>query len=132
MIVLDASAALELLLATELGAVVATRIADSNETIHAPHLLDLEVTQVLRRFARAGSVSPARAEEALDDLQALDVARYPHDVLIPRVWELRGNLTAYDGAYVALAEALRCPIVTTDARLAAAPGNRATIELVAQ
>ena len=72
-----------------------------------------------------------RSRQALDDLAALDLTRWPHDVLLPRVWQLRSNLSAYDAAYVALAEALRAPLLTCDRRLAAAPGHRALIELIA-
>jgi predicted nucleic acid-binding protein len=129
-IVLDASAVLELVLGTAAGRDVARRIAPSTETLHAPHVLDLEVTQVLRRYAAAGHLSAARAVEALEDLAALDVARYPHDVLLPRVWELRRTVTAYDGAYLALAELLPATLVTRDARLASVPGVRARVEVL--
>jgi predicted nucleic acid-binding protein len=129
-IVLDASAVLELLLGTPAGARVARRIGDPAETLHAPHLLDLEVAQVLRRFQREGDVDEARGREALEVLRELDLARYPHDVLLPRIWQLRDAVTAYDAAYLALAEALAAPLLTADARLARTRGHRARVELL--
>mgnify|MGYP000651520740 CR=1 FL=1 len=130
MIVLDASAALELLLRTEAAEAVEARLFGRNESLHAPHLLDIEVAQVLRRYAISGVATPERCRAALDDLADLPLTRYPHDVLLPRVWELRGNLTAYDAVYVALAEALDAPLLTRDRRLSNAPGNRARVNLV--
>ena len=130
MIVLDASAVLELLLGTPAGARVAARIAAPAETLHAPHLVDLEVAQVLRRFQREGDLDEARGRGALEVLRDLDVARYPHDVLLPRIWQLRGAVTAYDAAYLALAEALAAPLLTADAKLARARGHRARVELL--
>jgi predicted nucleic acid-binding protein len=129
-IVLDASAVLELLLGTPAGARVARRIEAPAETLHAPHLVDLEVAQVLRRFVREGDVDESRAREALDVLRGLDLARYPHDVLLPRIWQLREAVTAYDAAYLALAEALAAPLLTADAKLARSPGHRARVELL--
>lgn len=130
MIVLDASAAVELLLGTDDGALVADRIDDPAETIQVPHLLSIEVAQVLRRLVAAGDIRPNRAVDALDDLADLDAERYPHEPFLVRMFALRANLTAYDAAYVALAEALDAPLVTFDQRLARAPGNRATVELL--
>ena len=128
MIVLDASAVLELLLGTSAGLAVVSRIAVTGATLHAPHLLDLEVTQVLRRYCASAVLDAERARLALDDLRALDVSRYPHEAMLDRIWQLRENLTAYDAAYVALAEALDATLVTFDARLAAAPGHAARVE----
>ncbi len=130
MIVLDASTVLELLLRTKAAAAVEARLFGRNESLHAPHLLDVEVTQVLRRYAASGTATRERCREALDDLSDLPLTRYPHDFLLARVWALRGNLTAYDAVYVALAEALDAPLLTRDRRLANAPGNRARINLV--
>jgi predicted nucleic acid-binding protein len=129
-IVLDASAALEWLLQTPAGQRIETRIFSRNESLHAPHLLDLEVAQVLRRFVREGVVSVSRAEEALDDLQNMRLTRYPHFVLLPRIWQLRHNLSAYDAAYVVLAEKLGAALLTRDARLASASGHKARVEVL--
>lgn len=125
MIVVDASAILELLLRTPAGVDVEERLFSNGATICAPHLLDLEVVQVLRRYAGAWQVTVARCRMALADLADLPLHRYPHDILLPRVWELRGNLTAYDAVYLALAEALDASLLTLDRRLAAAAGRRA-------
>ena len=130
MIVVDASAMLEALLRTPAAAAVAERLFEPGETLHAPHLIDLEVAQVLRRYAATGQVGADRCRAALDDLSDFPLNRYPHALLLPRIWELRANLTAYDAAYVALAEALMAPLLTRDERLAAAPGHRARIEMV--
>ena len=130
MIVVDASAILEVLLGTPDGARVAGRLFTPGETLHAPHLLDLEVAQVLRRYALAGELDSARGLEALDDLADLPLTRYPHDLLLPRIWELRRNLTAYDAAYVALAEALAAPLVTRDAALVSVRVHHARVELL--
>jgi predicted nucleic acid-binding protein len=129
MIVLDASAAVEWLLQTPPGQRIEKRIYSVNESLHAPHLLDLEVIQVLRRLVREGTVPGARADEVVQDLLDLRIARYPHFVLLPRIWQLRHNLSVYDAAYVVLAEKLGAPLVTRDGRLAAAPGHAAIIEL---
>ena len=132
MIVIDASALVELLVGgTPRAARLAARIADPAESLHAPHLIDLEVTSVLRTLEARRQLSPAVATRAIADLLALDLLRYPHEPLVPRAWQLRGNLTAYDAAYVALAEHLASPLVTCDGQLASAPGKRARIELFA-
>ena len=130
MIVLDASALLELLLVTDKGSEVAERIAAPEETLHAPHLIDLEVAQVLRRYVARRQLDEARASQALEDLRDLDLNRYPHDVLLGRIWELRHNASAYDAAYLALAEALGAPLLTSDARLRDVPDARAHIEVL--
>jgi predicted nucleic acid-binding protein len=128
-IVLDASGVLDWLLQTPAGRRIERRIFSHQESLHAPHLIDLEVAQVLRRLVRENAVSSARAEEALDDLQDLRIVRYPHFALIPRIWQLRHNLSAYDAAYVALAEILGAALVTRDARLGSAAGHEAQIEI---
>ena len=130
MIVVDASALLELLLNTPSGPLVARRLFAENETLHAPHLLDVEVAQVLRRYALSGELNPTRGRQALEDLADFPITRYPHDLLLSRIWELRHNITAYDAAYIALAEALAVPLLTRDAGLASATGHRAHIELI--
>jgi predicted nucleic acid-binding protein len=129
MIVLDASAAIDWLLQTSAGQNIEKRIYSRNETLHAPHLFDLEVTQVLRRLALQGVVSVHRADEAMRDLLDLRLTRYPHLVLLPRVWQLRHNFSAYDAAYIVLAEKLGAAFVTRDARLASASGHALTVEL---
>jgi len=121
MMVLDASAGVEWVLNTAVGKKVGERLVRQS-TLHAPHLIDLEVAQTLRRFVRANAMTAARASTALDDFAELDVERYEHGPLLPRIWALRANLTAYDAAYVALAEALEVPLLTTDVKLAGAPG----------
>jgi predicted nucleic acid-binding protein len=128
-IVVDASAILEVLLNTTAATRVATRLFAPGETLHAPHLIDLEVAQVLRRYAAAGALTEERGNQALEDFVDLPLERYPHRLFLDRIWELRHALTAYDAAYVALAEALPAPLVTRDTALARAR-HRATIEVV--
>ena len=130
MIVIDASALVEILLNTPASAKVTERLFGRNDTLHAPHLLDLEVAQVLRRYALSGEMSDERSEQALEDLADLPLNRYPHDIFLRRIWSLRRNLTAYDAAYLALAEALDAPLITRDAALARVPGHRARVEVV--
>jgi predicted nucleic acid-binding protein len=130
LIVLDASAALEFLLGTDAGIRVGDRVGQPDETLHAPHLLDLEVANALRRWVLQGRVSVGRARAALDDLRDLPVIRYPHDILLPRIWELHSNASAYDAAYLILGETLASPVVTCDARVAGIPGHRAAVEVV--
>ena len=129
MIVLDASAAVDWLLQTSAGQRIEERIYAHNESMHTPHLLDLEVTQVLRRLVREGALPAHRADEAVRDLLDLRITRYPHFVLLPRIWQLRHNFSAYDAAYVVLAEKLGAALVTRDGRLASASGHAAPIEL---
>ena len=130
MIVLDASAALDWILRTPVGLQLEERIFSGDESVHAPHLLDLELSQVLRRLVREGRLSADRAEAALRNLMDSRLIRYPHFHLLPRIWELRHNLTAYDAAYVALAELLDATLVTHDGKLSRAAGHRAQIEIV--
>ena len=130
MIVVDASALLEALLRTPAARAVESWLFESGQTLHVPHLLDLEVAQVLRRYAANGEIDGDRGRAALADLADLPLRRYPHDFLLSRVWELRNNLTAYDAVYVALAEALDAPLLTRDRRLAAAAGHHARVELI--
>ncbi|MEX2662336.1 MAG: type II toxin-antitoxin system VapC family toxin [Vicinamibacterales bacterium] len=130
MIVVDASALLEFLLQTPLGTRVEARLFRDGDEFHSPHLVDVEVTQGLRRLVRAGEVSSDRAAEAIADLADLDLHRHSHLDLLIRAWTLRENITAYDAMYVALAEALDAPIVTCDAPLGKAPGHRAQIDVM--
>ena len=129
MIVLDASAAVDWLLQTPAGRRIENRIYSRSETLHAPHLIDIEVCQVLRRLARQGAVPADRADEAVADLLDLRIARYPHAVLMPRIWQLRHNLSAYDAAYIALAEDLGAALLTCDQKLGSAPGHGAVVEV---
>lgn len=131
MIVLDASAVVDYVLWIGAAERIATRISLTGEAMHAPYLLDIEVAHAIRRYALRGVLSPARGAEALSDVAELRLRRYPHLPLLPRIWELRENLSAFDAAYVALAEALDAPLVTSDAALARAPGHRAQIEVFA-
>lgn len=129
MIVLDASAALAWLLHQPASERIAARVAREDAQLHTPHLVDLEIAQVLRRYVASSEVSLIRADQALQDLRALSIVRYPHDVLLPRIWELRSSLTAYDAAYVALAEVLDAALLTCDGKLARSHGHDARIEL---
>ncbi len=130
MIVVDASALIEVLLTTASGSRIAERLLDGQETLHAPCLLDIEVAQVLRRYALTGELSANRGLQAMEDLADFPLTRYPHDLFLLRIWELRHNVTAYDAAYIALAEALDAPLLTRDAKLASAAGHHANIEFV--
>jgi predicted nucleic acid-binding protein len=129
-IVVDASAVVELLLGTAAGHDVARRLEASDFLPSAPQLLDAEVAQALRRFARRGEIGPQRGGEALADLALFPLRRYPYHFLLSRMWELCDNLTAYDAAYVALAEALDATLLTRDGRIEKAPGHRARVEVV--
>jgi predicted nucleic acid-binding protein len=129
LLVLDASAVVAILLDPGAEADrIRTRIEGPNESVHVPHLLDVEVTHALRRHALRGVLSAGRSAVAFADLANIKMTRYPHSSLLRRIWELRNNLTAYDAAYVALAEALSAPLLTRDARLARAPDVYAVIE----
>lgn len=129
MIVLDASAAVDLLLQIQPNAsVVGARLSRAGESLHTPAIFDAEVLQALRRYSLRKLLSPSRARQAFDDLTDLRITRYPYVPLLGRMWDLRQNLSAFDAAYIALAEVLDAPLVTTDARLARAPKHRAKVE----
>lgn len=130
MIVLDASAAVELVLQTPRAERVAARALHPAERIHAPYLIDIEVPQVLRRLVLAKELTPARGALALGDFAELVIERHPHHALLGRIWSLRASLSAYDASYVALAEALGAPMLTCDDKLAQAHGHSAEIELI--
>jgi predicted nucleic acid-binding protein len=119
-IVIDASALLEVLLQTSAAPAITDRLFDPAETLHAPFLLDVEILQILRRYALTGQIDEARGREALADFGDLAIERYPHEPLLERAWALRENLTAYDAVYLALAEVLGAVLVTCDGRLARA------------
>ena len=99
--------------------------------VWAPALVDAEVGHALRRLVRQGEIGPRKAKDALDDLLLMRLQRVPHRALVGRAWQLRDNVSFYDGLYVALAEAAGSPLLTIDARLAKAPGLRTEVELVA-
>jgi predicted nucleic acid-binding protein len=130
LIVADASVVLELLLQTPRAAAIEARLFRRGESIHAPALIDVEVAQVLRRYVRRAELDEPRARASVQLLAAFPLERYQHEPLLPRMWELRDNLTAYDAAYVALAEGLRAPLLTCDVRLTRAAASRAEIEVV--
>ena len=130
MIIADASALVDVLLRMREADTIEARLLGSGLTLHVPHLIDAEVANALRRHAAVGAISAERGRDLLADFVDLPMQRHPHEWLLPRVWELRHNLTAYDAVYVALAEALDAPFVTRDARLAAAPGHSAKVEVM--
>lgn len=128
MLVVDASAVLDAIVARDPAPGLVDRLAEGGD-LHAPHLIDVEVLHALRRLNALGELSEERASDALADFRDLALIRYSHVGLHIRIWELRRNLTAYDAAYVVLAEILGIPLVTCDDRLSGAPGHRAHIEL---
>jgi predicted nucleic acid-binding protein len=128
-IVLDASAGVDFLLRLEPGYKgVRNRFAKADGNVHVPHLFDLEVVHVFRRYERRGLVPVARIERAFRRLQSLQLVRYLHIAFLKQVWRLRANVTAYDAAYLALAEALAALLITTDRRLSRISGLRAVVE----
>ena len=129
MLVLDASAAVAVLLNLDPAASIRLRVSLPGESLHVPHLFDVEVLHVLRRHSLAGTLTEDRERVALSRLQNTRLSRYSHTTFLDRIWDLKNNLTAYDAAYVALAETLDAPLVTTDARLARASGPRAEVEV---
>jgi len=130
MLVVDASCLLELLLRFTGSEAIQQRLFAREQSLCAPQLIDIEVSHVLRRYWLAKELSAKRGSEAIADLEDFPLERFPHTVLLPRIWQLRNNLTAYDAAYVALAEAIDAPLVTCDAKLARSTGHRATIEVL--
>ena len=130
MIVLDASAVVAVLVGPGPGAErIRRKVEGPGESLHVPHVMDLEVLHALRRQTLLGTLSRERGAEALEDLKNIAFVRYPHASLADRIWDLKNNLTTYDAAYVALAEALDAPLITMDARLARAPGIRTSVEV---
>jgi predicted nucleic acid-binding protein len=133
MLVVDASAIIELLLGRPAGALIEQRLRDHGFDLHAPHLLDVELLSALRRLVSAGHASAARAGDAVADFLDLPVERYRHDALAPRIWDLRANFSAYDATYVALAEAITddgAPLLTAAARLAKAASAHTELRVI--
>lgn len=130
MIVLDASVVVEMLLGTEAGQRIAPRVLTTEESRHAPHLLDAEVAQAVRRYWLSGEIDEQRGREMLEDLAALPVDRHAHTVLLPRIWELRNTVSAYDAVYLALSEVLQATLLTRDSGLAAAARSLSSVELL--
>jgi predicted nucleic acid-binding protein len=130
--VLDASVLVEYLTGGEHAAASRRHLFAERGWVWAPHLLDAEVGHALRSMVRAEKISARKARAVLGDLLDMRLQRVSHHLLADRAWELRDNLSFYDGLYVALAEALGAPLITLDARLAKAPGVRAEIQLVAE
>lgn len=126
MLVVDTSAVLAALASRPPEPTLLQRLADDGD-LHAPHLIDIEILNALRGLVRSGQLSQDRAQDIRTDVEDLAITRYGHQPLADRVWALRHNLTAYDAAFVALADALEVPLVTCDARLANAPGVTAEL-----
>jgi predicted nucleic acid-binding protein len=131
LIVVDASAFVAALASPPDDSMRAWSRLNADLDQHAPHFVDLEIAAAIRNRLVRGSLTQAMADLAIEHLVTLPVHRYPHVPLLPRVWELRHNLTPYDAAYVALAEGLDVALLTADARLARAPGLQCSIELLA-
>jgi len=127
-IVVDASILL-VALVDDAGEADRTRERLTGVDLAAPMLVDLEIASALRRDVRDGLVDERRSRRALTGLAALRLRRARHLPLLPRIWELRDNVTSYDAAYVALAELFGVTLLTADARLARAPGPRCVVEL---
>ena len=131
MIVVDTSAVLDALLVRPRNEPLIARLADDGD-LHAPHLVDVEFLHALRRLVKAGKLDQESADQIRSDFALLALTRYPHTHLADRIWELRTTLTAYDAAFVALAEVLDIVLVTSDRRLARSPGHRAQVEVFTQ
>ncbi|MCL2781543.1 MAG: type II toxin-antitoxin system VapC family toxin [Actinomycetia bacterium] len=115
--VIDASALSEIVADTSAAAAILRALRAHAGDLHIPHLAVIETTSVLRGWTRSGQLDPQRAEQALADLEAFPATRWPADPLLPRIWQLRDNLSAYDATYLALAESLDAILITRDARL---------------
>jgi predicted nucleic acid-binding protein len=130
LIVVDASALVELLLRTPAAGSIQTRLFEKLEELHAPQLIDIEVIQVFRRYSLAGEVDAERSRSLLADLVDFPMQRHSHEPLLPRVWELRHNLSAYDAVYLALAEALDAALLTGDGRLVTAARRHSWVKIL--
>ena len=128
-IVIDASVLVDLYAGSEVAEAIATRIR--GEILHGPVTIDAEIVHSLRRQTLAGRIDIGRAERALRRFIASPITRHPVEPLVPRMWSLRQNITAYDASYVALAESLALPLITRDRRLAHSSGHGATIQYIA-
>ena len=131
MAVIDASVLVAYLTGGEHAQPARECLLTERDELWAPHLIDAEVGHALRRTVSAGELRARAARAALDDLADLPLQRVPHRTLLARAWALRDNVSFYDGLYLALAEALETPLITLDARLAGAPGTRATVRVLA-
>ena len=130
MIVLDASVLVEALLRRPSAAAILDRVTDRDVTLHAPHLIDIEVAHAIRRLTLKDEITASRGQYAIEQLEQFPVERYPHQALLTGIWARRHSLSAYDAAFVTLAEVLDAPLLTRDRRLAAAHGHNARIEVV--
>lgn len=130
MIVVDASVVVDLLAPSADASRLLDATFETGMAVHAPHLLDVEVAQVLRRWTLRGELSTHRGADALRVLGVLPLTRHAATPLLPRIWGLRDRLTAYDANYVALAEGLDATLVTRDRRLARAPGLQCRVQVV--
>lgn len=128
MIVLDASAAVDLLLERGERGERVRALVERHAYVAAPHVIDLEVASAVRRLAALGEIGSRRGHTALADLTAMPLQRYPATALLERIWQLRDALTPHDAAYVALAEILAVALVTTDERLGRSRGHLAQVE----
>lgn len=129
MTVVDASVIVEMLLRSDVGEASRTRLVQRREELHAPHFLDLEVANALRHCLLRGEIDDRRGGEALADLTLMSIKRHGHQPLLERIWQLRHNLTAYDAAYLALADRLDAPLLTRDSGLVSVAGHHARVEL---
>lgn len=128
MLVVDASCLCAVLIGTRDAAAIGERLADDRD-LAAPHVVDVEVFGVIRREHLRGRLDATAAGQAIEDLDAWPAERFGHRPLLARAWELRANVRGWDAMYVALAEALGAPLLTTDRRLAAADGPACPIEV---
>lgn len=130
MIVPDASVLIPALIDDGGDGALAREVMEADGDLHAPYLLDVEVVSALRKLTRGQVLTASRAERAIEDYDDVAMTRYAHLGLVPRIWQLRDNLSSYDATYAALAEALGCTLLTADAKLAGASGVRCTVRLI--
>ena len=130
MIVPDASVLIPALIDDGGDGALAREVMEADGDLHAPYLLDVEVVSALRKLTRGQVLTASRGERAIEDYDDVAMTRYAHLGLVPRIWQLRDNLSSYDATYAALAEALGCTLLTADAKLAGASGVRCTVRLI--